>query len=224
MKDKVQRKVKNYLMPHVQEDDTRVVIPYYYMGRMYKVLSKKDHGMGVHNHKLFILFSAIADDSIDVKSEVLEVMGPHKDFHGITITPEDMGYRSLVIRSNKGTFQFKSNEPIVFNFVENLDSNFIIPVDRDNLSVSESESDDNTESENESVKGNGEQDVNENMENPLNISFDSFKDEQVVNHITSNNGLCIDPPMVLREHCRQCSTDSIKIFTCDHLAMFMHVS
>lgn len=84
---------------------------YFYGHKRYKIIFQKYRNMNA-------ISQVITADNVDITSEVFEIMGPSKDFHNISTTPQMLGYSSNVteyikIRYKNGEIRkYKDNEII----------------------------------------------------------------------------------------------------------------
>ncbi|QIH04920.1 hypothetical protein [Dasineura jujubifolia toursvirus 2a] len=85
----------------------------------------------------------IALDGYTNKSKELKAaMGPHYNFFGYVVTPNDLGCDTLLVWIGKTRYAFENNHPIVFN-QQSMNRTLISEID-DEDSESDSESESNT--------------------------------------------------------------------------------
>ncbi len=90
----------------VPKTKNKYELDYYYQGTNYKIFVRINKGPS--------LVVKVTDEyAKDVTSEIKAYMGPNENFHGATISPNDLGYNQL-------TFHIRSGSKISFANIETI--------------------------------------------------------------------------------------------------------
>ena len=104
--------VRIYLTQYVFHNSKRVgkniyEIEYTINCKSYRFLVK--YKQGPSKYKSFM-----KDESTDVSERVMPFLGPNDNFHGISYTPQDLGFESLIVHYMDGNVRtFQKTEPLL---------------------------------------------------------------------------------------------------------------